>query len=44
MGKYWNDIIYVVCKGDATSMREITKFDIFDFFAFIENFRKGNKK
>jgi hypothetical protein len=44
MDKFWNDLIYLICKGDAGSMREVQRFDIFDFFAFVENFRKENKK
>jgi hypothetical protein len=44
MDKYWNELLYTVCKGDAAAMREVVKFDIFDFFAFVENFKKGNKQ
>jgi hypothetical protein len=44
MSKYWNELIFMVCKGDATAIREVIKFDIFDFFGFVENYRKGNKK
>jgi hypothetical protein len=44
METYWNELIYTVCKGDPAGMREIVKFNIFDFFAFVENFWKQNKK
>jgi len=35
--KYWNDMVFTICKGDPGQMREVVKFDIFDFFAFVEN-------
>ena len=35
--KFWNDFVYTICKGDPVEMREVVKFDIFDFFAFVEN-------
>jgi hypothetical protein len=37
MDKYWNDLIYSFCDGDAGEMRELKKFDIMDFFGYIEN-------
>ena len=33
----------MVCKGEPAGMRELKKFDIFDFFAFIENYEKELK-
>jgi hypothetical protein len=41
--KYWSDIIYTVCKGDISNMREIVKLDIYDFFGYVDNFKKGIK-
>jgi phosphorylcholine metabolism protein LicD len=37
MDKYWNDMVFTICKGDPGQMREVVKFDIFEFFAFVEN-------
>lgn len=41
--KYWSDIIFTVCKGDISNMREITKLDIYDFFGYVDNYKKGLK-
>jgi hypothetical protein len=38
--KYWNDLIYTMCEGDPVQMSTVVRFDIFDFFAFVENFMK----
>jgi hypothetical protein len=37
-------MIYTITKGSAAEMREVVKFDIFDFFAYVENFKRGLKK
>ena len=44
LDKYWNELIYTVTKGSATEMREIVKFSVFDFMAYVENYMKGLKK
>ena len=41
---YWNELLYTVSKGDAGNMRELRKFDIFDFFAYIINYEKDGKR
>jgi hypothetical protein len=41
---YWNDILYSVCKGDLSQMAELKKFDIFDFFDYIENKTKDGRR
>jgi hypothetical protein len=40
MNKYWNDLLYMVCGKDPGKMRELVKFDVFDFFNYIENYMK----
>ena len=44
MDKYWNELIYTITKGSAADIRELTKFDIFDFMAYVDNYKKGLKK
>ena len=39
---FWNELVYNVCKGNATEMRTLNEYDIFDFFSFIENREKEN--
>jgi hypothetical protein len=42
MDKYWNDLIYTVCDGNASEMNELKRFDIFDFFDYVNNKSKKN--
>ena len=39
MESNWNELLYSITKGDPGAMREIVKFDIFDFFAYIGNIK-----
>jgi hypothetical protein len=41
MDKYWNELIFSICKGSAVEMRELKKYDIFDFFDYIDNKSKN---
>lgn len=38
--KYWNEMIFRVCDGKASEMAALRKYDIFDFFDYIENKNK----
>jgi hypothetical protein len=38
--KFWNEFLYIVCKGDVANIREIKKLDVFEFFDYVENFEK----
>lgn len=42
MDKFWNDLIFAVCDGRATEMNELKKFEIMEFFDYIENKSKKN--
>jgi hypothetical protein len=35
MDKFWNEMIFKACGGNASDMAFIRRFDIFDFFDFI---------
>jgi hypothetical protein len=39
----WRDVIYSITKGDPGAMMEIVKFDVFEFFAYIDNNIKYKK-
>jgi hypothetical protein len=39
--KYWNDLLFTVCDKDPGKMRELMKFNIFEFFDYLENYMKG---
>jgi hypothetical protein len=41
MDKYWNELLYSVCDGKANEMNALKKFDIIDFFDYIENKSHG---
>jgi len=41
--KFWNDLVYTVCNGDISNMRDLKKVDIYDFFEFVENVNKDAK-
>lgn len=43
MEKTWNELLFTVCKGDATQMKQVSGFDISDFFYYIDNFQKSVK-
>jgi len=36
----YNELIFNHCDGDPAKMEALRRFDIFDFFAFIENNEK----
>lgn len=38
---YWNDLLFNVTGGKANEMNELKKFNIIDFFDYIENKRNG---
>lgn len=42
MDAYWNKLIYSVCKGDVSQMKDLKKFDIIDFFDYVDNRIKEN--
>ena len=42
MDAYWNDLLFVVCDGKAGEMNELKRFEIMDFFDYIENKSKKN--
>ena len=37
-----NELIFSVCDGDPLRMNELRKFNVFDFYQFINNFSKKN--
>jgi hypothetical protein len=37
MDKYWNELIYDVTKGNILEMQAIKKFDIIEFYDYINN-------
>jgi hypothetical protein len=37
MDKYWEDLIYLVCGGHVCDMSALKKYDIIDFFNYVEN-------
>jgi hypothetical protein len=39
----YNELIFLHCDGDPSKMNELKRFDIFDFFTFIENNEKKIK-
>ena len=43
LDKYYNELIYTVCKGSPGEMNELKRFDIFDFFAYINNKNDGRE-
>lgn len=34
---YWNDLIFSVSGGNASEMIALRKFDIMDFFDYVDN-------
>lgn len=40
MDKYWNELLFSICKGNVSDIKELKSFDIFDFFDYIENATK----
>jgi hypothetical protein len=38
--KYWNDLLYNVCKGNAQEMMQLKKFDILEFFDYVNKKRE----
>lgn len=39
----YNELIFSHCGGDPVKISELKRFDIFDFFSFIENNEKKLK-
>jgi hypothetical protein len=37
MDKYWNELIYDLTKGNVTEMQAIKKFDIIEFYDYVNN-------
>lgn len=42
MDTYWNELIFSVCKGDVSQMKDLKTFDIVDFFDYVNNKTKDN--
>lgn len=42
LDKYWNDFIYVLTGGNASEIAALKRYDIFDFFNYVENKMKKN--
>lgn len=42
LDRYWNELIYAVCDGKASEMNELKRFDVFEFFDYIDNKSKKN--
>ena len=41
--KMYDDLIFSHCQGDPSKIRELKRFDVFEFFTFIENNEKKLK-
>jgi len=41
MEKYWGDLVYSVCSGNATEMASLKRFEIIDFFDYVTNKSKN---
>jgi hypothetical protein len=41
MDKFWNDLLFNVCGGNASDMVGLRKFEIIDFFDFVESKKHG---
>lgn len=39
--EYWNEILFTVCKGVPSEMAALKRYDVFDFFDYIENKNKS---
>jgi len=39
--RYWNDLLFNVTEGNASEMAALKKFDIFEFFGYVENKMKN---
>lgn len=37
LDKYWNNLLFNITEGSASEMKTLMTFDIFDFFAYIDN-------
>ena len=44
LDKYWNELLFSTCKGNAGSINELKRFDIYDFFSYIDNAIKDKEK
>lgn len=41
--KTWNQLLFNVCSGDAKAIDTLCRFEVFDFFSFVENYEKNIK-
>lgn len=41
--KMFDELIFTHCEGDPVKINELKRFDVFDFFSFIENNEKRLK-
>ena len=43
---FWSDLIFNMCSGRVSDMREIKRLDVFEFFDYLENAgnRTNNKR
>jgi len=37
LDRYWNDFIYSLCEGDAAEIAALKRYEIGDFFNYVEN-------
>lgn len=42
MDVFWDELIFNTCGGNAAEMAALRKFDIIDFFSYIENKNRKN--
>lgn len=42
--RFWNELIFNVCEGDAGNIREVRKMDVYDFFSYLENYDNGRRR
>jgi hypothetical protein len=43
MRRYYSELIFQVTDGDPSAMQELRRFDIFEFFRFIDNYENKIK-
>jgi hypothetical protein len=37
LNKYWEDFLFTLCAGNASEMTALKKYEIFEFFEYVEN-------
>jgi hypothetical protein len=37
LDKYWNELIFTVTDGNASEMMALKKFNIIEFFGYVDN-------